>query len=703
MLKGERILARLHVWRDVKHEAIGLAADNGVRVLLVDIRDLKVRRVEHAEAVAFDPRQVQAAHDLEVVELVQEGIRAQPRAVDGDAQPRVRALEAVGVDAGFQTQPHLVLDRERGHLEIELARPRRHGRVLVDDLHGLNSPRAGCQQGEHRGDDCTSHDCLRVQVRMSALYLREGVAGKPGRAEGPRTAAVEPPLTDSPSGRPPPMKLHTPPPEVLTSEECRQIVDAATRIASRVPLRVTGASAGGREDTYTDQLLAMLREFGCTVSDDQTRVHFPEGVIAQVTERIAQRKADATEPPEPADTLSYSASGQARWCCDVETDRIRAATVEDQATLSRVVDAIPGLGRSHPTFIPQDVPAATAEVHAFATIILNSSQPYRVSVYTAELLPHFIELDTLARGGDREAVNRAPTFAAKSWWNTPFMLTGDNIDIGMKARELMGQPLTVSTMPVAGAATPVTLAGCLALSVAEVLQCNAISLAVDDRIMGWTAGPLTIDPRSGIHTQSGPAVQLLGLGARTVSAHMFGGRVTPQGGPTTCAKIPGPQSMMEKTMQTAWAVQGGTRSFGSLATLATADVGSIVQLMLDVEMMRHFEGLLQGIRVDEETIAEELICEVAPKGAYFLNEEHTARHFREELYLPELIDTQVPMAWIDDPVTMLDNARQKARSLIASAENRCPLDDGQREQVREIVRDAERVAHEAGLEESRRI
>jgi len=500
------------------------------------------------------------------------------------------------------------------------------------------------------------------------------------------------------------MKLLTSAPKVLTDEELQQITGAAERIASRVPLRVSGASAGGRDGNYTDQLLAMLRAFGCEISNDQTRVQFPADVIGHVMERIAGHRASMpAEPPPVAETLSYSASGQALWCCDAETDRIRAATVRDLADLSHVVEAIPNLGRSHPTFIPQDVPAATAEVQAFATIILHSSRPYRVSVYTAELLPHFIELDTLARGGDREAVNREPTFAAKAWWNTPFMLTGENIDIGMKARELMGRPLIVATMPVAGAATPVTLAGCLALSTAEVLQCNAISLAVDDRLMGWTAGPLTMDPRNGVHTQSGPAVQLVGLGAQQLSRHLFGGRLTAQGGPTTAAKVPGAQSMMEKTMQTTWAILGGRRSFGSLATLAVADVGSVVQLMLDVEMMRHFDRMLEGMRVDEETIAEELICEVAPHGAYFLSEEHTARHFRQELYLPELIDTQVPMAWVDDPITMLDNARKKALRLIETAENRCPLSDEQRRQVREILADAERVAQEQGLEGATRM
>lgn len=156
-------------------------------------------------------------------------------------------------------------------------------------------------------------------------------------------------------------------------------------------------------------------------------------------------------------------------------------------------------------------------------------------------------------------------------------------------------------------------------------------------------------------------------------------------------------------MQTAWAVQGGVRYFGSLATLATADVGSVVQLMLDVEMMRHFEGLLRGIRVDAETIAEELICEIAPRGAYFMNTEHTARNFREELFLPELVDTRVPMAWIEDPVTMLDNAREKALRLIESAENRCPLSDEERAQVLEIVKDAGRVAEESGLEGAQRM
>jgi hypothetical protein len=104
-------------------------------------------------------------------------------------------------------------------------------------------------------------------------------------------------------------------PQVLAEDERQQIIEAAERIAARVPLRVTGASSGGSKCTATDQFLALLREFGCAISDDQARVHFPAEVIDRVLERIAAHKAAMpTGFPDFSDTLSYSASGQALLC-----------------------------------------------------------------------------------------------------------------------------------------------------------------------------------------------------------------------------------------------------------------------------------------------------------------------------------------------------------------------------------------------------
>ena len=500
------------------------------------------------------------------------------------------------------------------------------------------------------------------------------------------------------------MKLVTHRPEVLTDGDMQKIHDAAIRVVRRVPLTCHA----------TDEFYAYLREFGCDIDGDQ--VTFPAAVVDKVVGRIEEHRAanqaahqeprqsqreavagvdyggQAMSPAvEAPSRLSYSASGQGFYCCDPATDQVRLATRQDLAELSRVVDAIPALGRAHPTYIPQDVPRATAELHAFATVVLNSSRPYPVSVYSAELVEAFFDIEVVARGGDAESVRKKRTFFCKLWFNTPFMITEENVRIAMKARELFGQPIQMGLMPVAGSATPVTIAGCMVHQTAETMVCNIITLAVDGELTGYLSGALSTDMRTGASTQSGPEVDLLQLASAQMAEFCFGGRATVSRGPTTMAKRPGVQSMMEKSIATLFAVLSGTRSFGSLATLGTADIGSAVQLMLDVEMMQYFQRLLDGVEVDEERLAEEVICEVAPSGARFMEHEHTLRHFREELFSPDLADRQVAAAWFEgNSEGMLDRARARATQLIATAPNRCPSSDADRREIQRILDAADR-------------
>lgn len=502
------------------------------------------------------------------------------------------------------------------------------------------------------------------------------------------------------------MKLVTRRPLVLTQADLQAIWEAAIRVVRRVPLRCQG----------TAEFYDYLTDFGCTVEGELVR--FPEAVVDKVVARIEAHRDQARsarglapgtwtqqvagvdqsgEGLAPADAeipsrLHCHASGQGLHCCDLETDRLRPATVQDLADFSRVVDAIPDLGRQHPTFIPTDVPVTCADLVAFGTIALHSSRPYRVSVYNADHLERFYEIDVLARGGDEEAVRRSQTFACKMWFNSPFMISRENVEVAMTARRLWGRPLDIGIMPVAGSSTPVTMAGCLVHQTAETIVCNTISLAVDERLTGYLGGALATDMKTGVFTQSGPDVDLLQLASAQMAEYVFGGRGTVSRGPTTTATVPGAQSMMEKSIATLFAILGGTRSFGSLAVLATADVGSVVQLMLDVEMMRYFQRLLDGVEVDAERLAEEVICEVTPHGARFLEHEHTLKYYREELFSPELADRRVALAWAADPVTMVDRARAKARRLTAEAPNCCPLSDADQRRIRTILDEACRAA-----------
>jgi len=496
--------------------------------------------------------------------------------------------------------------------------------------------------------------------------------------------------------------------DFLSEAELERVFQAALRVWRQVPFRIQG----------TDEFFDYLRRFGCELSGEMVR--FPEPVIEKTLARIRENKArwlasNAERQPGglPADYTLTSAPftftritrnwpgseitmythGQSLLACDMETNQLRPATEADLSQWCHVVDALDNVSRSHPTFIPTDVPSGSSDFHAFATIILNSRQPWRVSVYSVKMLPYFIEACAIAKGS-LEAVKKDPVFATKMWVNSPFMITRENVEIAMEGRRRLGVPITPGVMPVAGAATPVTVAGALTQTTAECLGLCAISLAVDDRLTGISSGALVLDMRAASHRQSGPDVELHRMAAMQMNAYLFGGRFTMPGW-NTSAQVVSPQALYEKALGTALGVAGGERSIG-IGSLACSDVGSLVQLMLDYEMGLFFKHLFREVKVDEERIGEEVILNTAPRGAYYLDTDHTARFFREEMWLSQLMDFRNPLGWMKDPSDMIARAREKARQMVKTARNQCPLSEGQKAEIRRLVAAADKEAAGTG-------
>jgi trimethylamine--corrinoid protein Co-methyltransferase len=245
-------------------------------------------------------------------------------------------------------------------------------------------------------------------------------------------------------------------------------------------------------------------------------------------------------------------------------------------------------------------------------------------------------------------------------------------------------------MPVVGVSTPVTLAGSLVQTVAEGLMLDILSLAFNARLNGQVPLPLVTDMRVGSSCEAGPDNVLVKIGAAQMRWYIYGKPPVTRMALTTMAKCPGPQAVMEKMGNGLLGVLTGARSYNAVGTLASTDIGSYVQLMIDLEITSYLERLLQGIRVTPETLAEQVIKQVVPQGARYLEHAHTLAHFRNELWLPELVDRRLPAAWRENPQTMLDRARTKARQLVETAPNRCPLDEKQKAEIRRIVQTADR-------------
>jgi trimethylamine--corrinoid protein Co-methyltransferase len=106
--------------------------------------------------------------------------------------------------------------------------------------------------------------------------------------------------------------------------------------------------------------------------------------------------------------------------------------------------------------------------------------------------------------------------------------------------------------------------------------------------------------------------------------------------------------------------------------------------------------MMQGMVIDEETLALDVIDQVGP-GGHYLMEDHTLRHFRENWY-PELMDRSDFDSWSAKGQKRLAQVvNEKVKDILATYESQ-PLDEAIRTALRDIIQGAEERYRQRGDE-----
>jgi len=112
------------------------------------------------------------------------------------------------------------------------------------------------------------------------------------------------------------------------------------------------------------------------------------------------------------------------------------------------------------------------------------------------------------------------------------------------------------------------------------------------------------------------------------------------------------------------------------------------QLLIDREFVRMVRRVMQGIAVNEDTLATEVINAVGAGGNYLM-QEHTIKHMRQEHSRAGLIDRRTRKGWEElGGSDMTVRAKEEALAILA-AHRPEPLAPAVAGQIRKIVRDAE--------------
>jgi trimethylamine--corrinoid protein Co-methyltransferase len=228
---------------------------------------------------------------------------------------------------------------------------------------------------------------------------------------------------------------------------------------------------------------------------------------------------------------------------------------------------------------------------------------------------------------------------------------------------------------------PATLAGNLVVANAEVLSGLAlIELAYPGAPVFYAAAQTTMDLRTGAYTGGGPEDFLFGAASNRLAD--FYRVPLSMGSFATGAKEPNWQAGLENSLSTFMASVSMSDMLLGVGLLNGSTIWSFAQMIMDCEIFGIVAKMMEGIAVNEETLAFEAIREVGPGGT-FLAHGHTKQHLRE-LWLNSLLDRRPVSVWEKNRDGAPDWALDKAR-VILETHQPSPLDLKLEQELRRII------------------
>ena len=158
----------------------------------------------------------------------------------------------------------------------------------------------------------------------------------------------------------------------------------------------------------------------------------------------------------------------------------------------------------------------------------------------------------------------------------------------------------------------------------------------------------------------------------------------------TDAKVPDVQAGIEKGTSMLLGALAGADTFGHCGICGTDHGASLSWLYVDNELADYVKRIVRGFEVNAETLATEVVGAVGAKGN-FLAEEHTAKHFRDELWLCKQVWTRQPFdQWqVEGGKSMADRIADEVNRVLTTHKPE-PIDEALAKEVDNIVKSAQR-------------
>ena len=450
---------------------------------------------------------------------------------------------------------------------------------------------------------------------------------------------------------------------ILSTEDVQKIHAATLEIIERTGIRFPSARA-----------LKIWEEHGAQVDYDTQIVRVKGEIIEEALKTGKPSYTLAARDPQqdlPLDGnhVCVGTDGCGVQVIDIHSGELRRSRLQDVGEIARVADALEEVAFHWVAVSAQDCPPETRGLHELKAIWENSTKHAQTeSIYSAEETRAAIEMATILAGG-KDALRQRPLLSIMQCTAPPLGHDGGSLDAGLLAAEA-GLPVGFMTMTACLTTAPATLAGNLVVGNAEVISAAAlIQLAYPGTPFFYAAAQTSSDLRSGAYTGGGPEDFLFGA-ATNVLADFYNMPLS-MGSFATGAKRPNWQAGIDNSLSTFMASVVMSDMLLGVGLLHGSRIWSYEQMLMDCEIFDLVHKMMQGIEVNDETLALDVVNAVGP-GSNFLTQKHTRKHMRD-LWLPKYMDRRPYEEWLERGDNATDWARARAQEILATHEPE-PLD-----------------------------
>ncbi len=382
--------------------------------------------------------------------------------------------------------------------------------------------------------------------------------------------------------------------------------------------------------------------------------------------------------------VHFGSGGTALNILDLEAGEKRPSTLQDVRDVSKLLDKLENVHFQVIPVYPNDLPVEKVDVNRFFAALQNTTKHVMGGTYTLEGTKNVIRMGEIL-AGSAEKLRREPFLSLITCVMSPLKIDDTYGEFLMTVAEA-GIPLAIPAEPIAGATSPVTIAGTVTNLCCETMggillaqlvnpgtPClfGSVGTGADLRTMGYVSGSVE---EGLINAASAQMAQFYGLPFYATAGQ-------------SDAKCVDTQAGWEGAITNLLVGMAGANFIhDAMGLLEFCMTASYEKYVIDNEIVGEVMRVLQGIEVNPKTLAFEVTRRIGP-GGHFVSNEHTCENMRSEHFIPSVADRNDRETWIEmGRKDTFQRAHETALEILKTHSPQ-PLDPGKEKIIRETFKE----------------